>query len=258
MKKLLTIICLLLVSVVAFSQFNAESLLKPRTGKQTLVNDFAGVLTHDQQQALESKLVEFDDSTSTQIAVVVVPDLGGYDISDYAVKLGRAWGVGGKDYNNGVVFIISTGDRKLNISTGYGVEGALPDVTAKHIIDELVVPSFKGNDYYGGIDRGVTAIMQATQGEYKAPADYHKTKGLTPARIIFMIVIIIVILSFLGGGGRGGSFMSRRGYRGFTGPFIFPTGGGGGGGWSGGGGSGGGFGGFGGGSFGGGGASGSW
>lgn len=265
MKKLLHIFFFLLLPVVIFSQsnFDAESLLKPQTGKQQLVNDYAGILTPGQKQALEEKLVQFDDSTSTQIVVVTVPSLGGNEVADYAVKLGRAWGVGGKEFSNGVVLLISTepGNRRLNISTGYGVEGALPDVTASHIINEEIVPKFKGNDYYGGIDSGVDAIIKATRGEYKAPQGYHTKRGLSAGRVIFIIIIIIIFLSIFGrGGGGGGSFMSRRGYRGFTGPFIFPIGGGGGGGWSGGGGSsgGGGFGGFGGGSFGGGGASGSW
>lgn len=226
------------------------------------MNDYANILTAHQKQALEEKLVAFDDSTSTQIAVVIVPDLGGYEVADYAVKLGRAWGVGGKEFSNGVVLLISTepNNRRLNISTGYGVEGALPDVTASHIIRDIIVPSFKGNDYYGGIDRGVDAIISATKGEYKAPPGYRKKPGASAGKIIFIIILIIVFLSIFGrGGGGGGTFMSRRGYRGFTGPFIFPIGGGGSGGWSGGGSSGGGgFGGFGGGSFGGGGASGSW
>ena len=260
MKKLLHIFFLLLLPAIIFSQsnFDAESLLKPQTGKQQLVNDFANILTASQKQALEEKLVQFDDSTSTQIVVVTVPSLGGYEVSDYAVKLGRAWGVGGKEFSNGVVLLISTetGNHRLNISTGYGVEGALPDVTASHIINEVIVPSFKGNDYYGGIDNGIDAIIKATRGEYQAPGGYHKKRGLTAGRVVFIIIIIIVLLSVFGrGGGGGGSFMSRRGFT----PFIFPMGGGGSG-WSGGGGSsgGGGFGGFGGGSFGGGGASGSW
>lgn len=247
---------LLPLTVFPQSNFDAESLLKPQSGKQQLVNDYANVLTPSQKQALEEKLIQFDDSTSTQIAVVIIPNLGGYEVSDYAVQLGRAWGVGGKEFNNGVVLLISKEDRKLNISTGYGVEGALPDVTASHIIRDLIVPSFKGNDYYGGIDRGVDAIIKAVQGEYKAPEGYHKQKGVSVGTILFLVILIIVLLSIFKNNGGGGTFMSRRGYRGFNGPFIFPTGGGG---WGGGGrSSGGGFGGFGGGSFGGGGASGSW
>lgn len=258
MKKLLSIFILLLVNVFAFGQttFNPESLLTPRTGKQELVNDFTNTLTPDQKQALENKLVAFDDSTSTQIAVVIIPSLNGNDIADYNVKLGRAWGVGGKEFSNGVVLLIAKNDRKLNISTGYGVEGALPDITAKHIIDDVIVPNFKGDDYYRGIDEGTDAIIKAVKGEYKAPANYRK-KGRSGSRLIFIIIIIILFLIFSSGNRGGGSFMSRRGFAAWT--IGNMLGGGGGSGWSGGGGgSSGGFGGFGGGSFGGGGASGSW
>ncbi len=263
MKKILSIFLLQFFVIAAFSQtsFDAKALLKPPTGKQKLVNDFANVLTPDQQQALENKLVQFDDSSSTQIAVVIVPNLDGYDVADYAVQLGRAWGVGGKEFNNGVVLLISKEDKKINISTGYGVEGALPDITCKYIIDEIIRPKFRGNDFYGGIDRGTDVIIQAARGEYHAPKDYHKkNKGISLGKIIFLIILMIFIFSAGGGGGRGGSFMSRRGYRGLAGPLLFGGLGGGFGGGSGGGSSGGsgGFGGFGGGSFGGGGASGGW
>lgn len=264
MKRLLSIFILLLVSLLSFSQdkFDLEKLLQQKPNK--LVNDYTTTLTADQQQVLEQKLVAFDDSTSTQIAVVIIPTLNGNDVSDYGVRLGRAWGIGGKERNNGVLLLIvngdkANGDRKLYIGTGYGVEGALPDITAKHIIDDVIVPNFKGDDYYRGIEEGTDAIMQAVKGEYKAPEGYNsrKNKGGI-GRIIFIIIIIVIFLAISGGKGGGGSFMSRRGFAAWTIASML-SGGGRGGGWSGGGGSsGGGFGGFGGGSFGGGGASGSW
>jgi uncharacterized protein len=261
MKKFFSIIIFLLAGTMAFSQesFDPETLLKQKPTQ--LVNDFTRTLTPDQRQALENKLVAFNDSTTTQIAVVIVPTLNGNDISDFNVKLGRAWGVGGKQYNNGIILLIAKDDHKLNIATGYGVEGALPDITAKHIIDEQIVPNFKGNDYYRGIEEGTDAIIQAVKGEYKAPEGYNKSKGRGGGlgRIIFIIIMIVIFLAVSGGKGGGGSFMSRRGFAAWTiGSML--SGGGRGGGWSGGGGgsSGGGFGGFGGGSFGGGGASGSW
>lgn len=241
---------------IAQQKFNPDELLKPRTGKQRLVNDFTNTLTAEQAMALEQKLVMLDDSTSTQIAVVIIPTTGGREIADYNVDLGRAWGVGGKANNNGVILLIAKDDRKLDITTGYGLEGALPDVTAKSIIDDVIVPNFKGNDYYRGIDQGTDAIMAAVRGEYNSPRE-RKSEGGSP--FLFIVIIIVVLLLFSGGGGgKGGSFMSRRGVRGLPGPLFWPTGGGGG--WSGGGGGGGGggFGGFGGGGFGGGGASGSW
>jgi uncharacterized protein len=250
--KKIVFVALLLLTLPVWAQK-----LPARPNPPKLVNDFTNTLTADQAAHLEQKLVEFDDSTSTQIAVVIIASTDGYDISEYNVSLGRAWGVGGKELNNGVVLLVSKNDRKLNIATGYGSEGALPDITCKHIIDDVIVPRFKGNDYFGGINSGTDAIIKALQGEYKAPPGYRSKKGGGVGRMIFIIIVIIVILAMSsGGGGRGGTFMSRRGYRGFSGPTIWWTGGGGSS--SGGGGSGGGFGGFGGGSFGGGGASGSW
>lgn len=258
MKKLFSIFILLLVSVVSFSQdsFDPEKLLTQKPVQ--MVNDFTATLTADQVQALENKLRTFKDSTSTEIAVVIIPSLNGKDIADFNVKLGRAWGVGGKEFSNGVVLLIAKGDRKLNIATGYGVEGALPDITTKHIIDGVIVPNFKGDDYYRGIEEGTDAIIQAVKGEYTAPKSYGKKGTGGSSKFIFIIIAIILFLVFSGGKGGGGSFMSRRGAM----PFILGSllgGGGRGGGWGGGGGgSSGGFGGFGGGSFGGGGASGSW
>ena len=259
MKKILSIFISLLVCAVSFSQesFDPEKLLNQKPAQ--LVNDFTGTLTADQRQALENKLVAFNDSTSTQIAVVIIPSLNGNDISDFNVRLGRAWGVGGKEKNNGVILLIAKGDRKLNISTGYGVEGALPDITAKHIIDDVIVPNFKGDDYYRGIEEGSDAIIQAVKGEYAAPKNYGKKGTGGGGKFIFIIIAIILFLVFSGGKGGGGSFMSRRGAMPFILGSLLGGGGRGGGGWGGGGGgSSGGFGGFGGGSFGGGGASGSW
>lgn len=260
-KQLLIFLLLLSSSMMAFTQDIAiKDIINKPPSPPKLVNDYAKVLTAAQQAALEEKVVQYDKTTSTQIAIVIVNTLEGRDIAEVGTEILRSWGVGGsKNTNNGVVLLIAFKDRRLNISTGYGLEKSLPDITCQQIIDNTIKPNFKGNDYYGGLDAGVDAIIQATKGEYKAPKGYNKKKGLSAGRILFIIILIIVLLSIFGGGGRGGSFMSRRGYRGFNGPFIFPTGGwsggGGGGGWSGGGG---GFGGFGGGSGGGGGASGSW
>lgn len=231
-----------------------------------LVNDFTNTLTQLQQQHLETKLKNYDDTSSNQIAVVVVDKLGGYDPYEYAVALGRKWGVGNKQFNNGVVLLVAVGDRKVFIAPGYGLEGALPDVVCKQIVDYEILPGFRGNDYYGGIEHGTDAIMKAAAGEYKPPKGYAnrgQKEGVPALAVIIAIVFIVIIISRFTGGGGGGSYTSRRGYRddGLPPIFWFPGGGGGGsrggGGWSGGG-SGGGFGGFGGGSFGGGGAGGSW
>ena len=235
-----------------------------RPNPQRLVNDFTNTLTESQKQALEQKLVALDDSTSTQIAVVIVESTNGQTIADYDVELLRKWGVGSKKNNNGVVLLVAKNDRELDITVGYGLEGALTDATSKQIIDDIIVPNFKGNDYYRGIDQGTDAIMQAVRGEFHEERQRTSSGSRGGSSIFFIIIIIVLILIFSGrgGGGNSNNYMSRRG-SGIANALLWSTlfnGGGssGGGGWSGGGGGGGGFGGFGGGSGGGGGASGSW
>jgi uncharacterized protein len=237
--------------------------IPPKPNPPRLVNDFAHVLTADQVGALEQKLVAYDDSTSIQIAIVTVQTTGDYAIEDYALKILRVWGVGNKKTNNGLVIVAAINDHKVYIATGYGMEGSVPDVTAKEIIDNEIVPNFKDNNYYRGLDAAADAVVMASRGEYKAPAGYNRSgngsgKGSIIGIIIFVVIFLLILISRGGGGGgglfRGGGFLpwillsmlnnNGRGSSGF-----------GGGGWSGGGG---GFGGFGGGSGGGGGAGGSW
>jgi uncharacterized protein len=260
MKKL-SLIIFLLFSVCAFAQI--EKIVPDRPTPPRLVNDFAHVLTPEQIDALERKLVAYDDSTSNQIAVVTIQTTNDYAIDDVALGVLRKWGVGNKEKDNGIVILAAIADRKIWIATGYGMEGVVPDITAQTIIDHDILPNFRSGDYYRGFDEAANSIFKAAAGEYKAPEGYgQRGKGsrISTGKIIIAIIILFFILNMFGGGGKGGGFMSRRGYRGFGGPIIFP-GGFGGGGWgsSGGGGfGGGGFGGFGGGGGGGGGAGGSW
>lgn len=260
--KISALIIFLLFSVCAFAQI--EKVIPGRPSPPRLVNDLAQVLTNEQLDELERKLVAYDDSTSNQIAVVTIQTTNDYAIDDVALGLLRKWGVGTKEKDNGIVILAAIADRKIWIATGYGLEGAVPDITAQTIIDHDILPNFRSGNYYRGFDGAVNSIIKAAAGEYRAPEGYNqrgKGSGISFGKIILAIIILFFILSVFGsGGGRGGGFMSRRGYRGLGGPVIFP-GGFGGGGWgsSGGGGfGGGGFGGFGGGSGGGGGAGGSW
>lgn len=249
MKKFLLIFSLL-VSGFVFAQ--VEQILPDRKKPDSLVNDFTNSLTHYQRAELEKKLVAYDDSTSNQVAIVIVESLEGYEANEYATALGRKWGVGNKDFNNGVIVLISTGggdgQRDAYIATGYGLEGAIPDITAKSIVENELIPNLKAGNFYRALDETTDAIIKAAAGEYKAPANYgsKKKKSLPIGSIIFIIIVLLLIF---GGGSTGGTYVSRGGWTGWSG--------GGGGGWSGGS-SGGGFGGFGGGSFGGGGAGGKW
>lgn len=266
MKNFLGIIALL-ISVCVLAQ--DDRAIPNRPSPPRLVNDFTGrFLTEEQVHGLEQKLKAYNDSTSNQVAIVVVESLEGYSADDYAIALGRKWGVGTKDFNNGVVILVSTGggegNRKVSIQVGYGLEGVISDLTTKSIIDNSIIPNFKADNYYRGLDKATDDIITAAAGRYTAPKGYgqKKGKGIGFGAILFIIIMIILFSSR--GGGRGGGMVSRRGYRDFgtgwiLGSLLGGSGGhGGGGGWSGGGGSSGGFGGFGGGSFGGGGSSGSW
>lgn len=252
-KNLLTILSVFFCSI-AFAQIEKELPVKPNPPK--LVVDYTNTLSADQTYALEQKLVAFDDSTSSQISVVIIESTGDRDIADFAFALGRAWGIGNKEFNNGILVLVAKNDRKIFIATGYGLEGALPDALAKQIIANEIRPNFKENDFYRGLDEGTNAIIQAIIGEYKAPDGYHQKdeKGVPG---IVIVIIVIIIISILRRGGGGGGHYNRRGYHRGSGMWLFPGAGGFGGGF-GGGSSGGGFGGFGGGSFGGGGAGGGW
>jgi uncharacterized protein len=227
-----------------------------------LVNDFAKQLNPTEVSALEQKLIAYSDSTSSQIAIVVVPTTGEYPIADYALKLGREWGVGGKGKNNGIVILWASTDRKIYISTGYGMEGAIPDAIAKRIITQVITPEFKNGMYYKGLDKGIDVIFKYATGEYKADPKEQEDGGggISPLLIFIVIfVVILIIISRNKGGGGGGGYRSAG-----AGPIFWPTtySSGGSSGWGGsfggGGGDGGGFGGFGGGSFGGGGAGGDY
>lgn len=236
---------------------------------KTLVTDFTGTLTAAQQQRLENKLVAFDDSSSTQIAVVMLTSVGDYDIADYGVRLAQQWGIGTKGKDNGILLLVAKADRKVTIQTGYGVEGAVPDAIAFQIIRTIITPAFREGDYYAGIDRASDALIAYTKGEFKAEPKKGRGNGNSGGLIMTVIIIAIVIslISSKGGGkGGGGRVIGGRG----SSDLFWLTmlsglgrggnrgGGGFGGGGFGGGSGGGGFGGFGGGGFGGGGASGSW
>jgi uncharacterized protein len=259
-KKLILWLGLMLCISAAFSQELPEK-------SSTLVTDYTNTLSATEKQQLESKLVAFNDSTSTQIAVVMIQSTGEYDINQYGVSLLRAWGIGSKEKNNGVLVLVALKDRKMSIQTGYGAEGALPDIITQQIIQNDMKPRFRENDYYGGLDAATDDIIKYTRGEYKADKKTAARKGDGGGAgfVIIIVIVILIIIFRRGGGGGGGRIIGSRGG---ASPFWWLLAGNmlGGGGrssdsdWGGfsGGGGGGGFGGFGGGSGGGGGSSGSW
>jgi uncharacterized protein len=251
-----------------------------------LVVDAANILPADRKAVLTQKLEAFQQKTHRQLVVATIPDLGGDDIADYGYKLGRAWGVGLKDANNGTILIVAPHERQMRIEAGYGVEGVLTDAYSSVIINSKIRPAFKAGDLPAGIDAGVDAlidILSAPDAEAQAKAqvaiaEWNKThkreqSGGVPIALIFWLIVIAWVV---GGSLLRGRRMGAR-YGGSNWPiFLWAIGDAldhgsrGGGGWGGGGSSGGGgsdggggwgdggFTGGGGGSFGGGGASGSW
>lgn len=265
-KKILLVFTLALTCGLSWAQ---DFPAKPTT----LVTDYTNTLTESQKRILEMKLVAFDDSTSTQVAVVLIKSVGDYDINEYGTMLGRKWGIGQQGKNNGILVLVAIDDHKITIQTGYGDEGALPDAITNQIIQQDIKPHFKQGDYFGGLDLATDHIIKYTKGEYKADPNRKKKdkdSGGGSAGFIIIIVVVILIIVFKNrGGGGGGQIIGRRGGANpfwwfLAGNMLGNSGRGGSdwGGFSGGGGSGGGggggFGGFGGGSFGGGGSSGSW
>lgn len=249
---------------VVFSQDIPDRPVPPR-----LVNDFADMLNSEEVNILERKLVAFNDSTSTQIAIVIVKDLKGYAPSDYAQRLGEKWGVGQKGRNNGILILVKTKtDTKgeVQIATGYGVEGPIPDLACTDIVNNEILPAFRNGDYFGGLDKATTTLMSLARGEFSA-AEYSqspkkKSGKDTPVGFIIIVIIIFIAMISRKSGGKNNKNISTGGL-----PFWLLLGmmgsgrgshSGSWGGFSGGGGGSGGFGGFGGGSFGGGGAGGSW
>jgi uncharacterized protein len=217
-------------------------------------NDYAGLVGAADAQRLDAKLKAFDEQTSNQVVVAVFPELPSPSLEDFTIRTAQSWRAGREKLDNGVVLFVFVKDRKSRIEVGYGLEGALPDVTAKQILDDVMAPRFRASDFAGGLEAAIDAIVAATRGEYKAAPKPAPSQGIDPVVLITIIVILFIVLRIWG---------SSRGWATYTGG-GWGSGGGwssGGGGWSSGGGGwssgGGGFSG-GGGSFGGGGASGSW
>jgi len=257
MKQLAGILLLLISSVLVAQDF------PPMANPPKLVNDYASILSEAQRNSLEQKLVAFDDSTSTQIAIVIINSTNGYSISNYAVELGEKWGVGRDGKDNGVMMVVAIQDRDIFIATGYGLEGALPDALVKRIIENDIKPAFKQESYFEGLDLASTNLLLLSRGEYKG----EKRKPKSFPWIILLVILFFVLLPGVVAVKNAKQYSAlndvpfwtawmllNQARRTHSGRYGGWTSGGGGFGGS----SGGGFGGFGGGSFGGGGAGGSW
>ena len=259
LKKIFSFLLLLLVSSTSINAITDS--IPERPNPPRLVNNLSkqmpDFLSAQDEERLERKLEDFANQTSNQIVIVIVDDLKGLEPYDFAVRLHHNWGVGQAKEDNGIVIVVKPtggkGQRKSTISVGYGLEGAIPDLTAKKIIENELNPNFANGNVFGGLDKTTDVLMALAKGEYNSDQyGQKKSKNRFPKGLIIPIIFLIlfIIARSSGGGGRGGMSMGT-GF--FLGSMMGGRGFGGGGGFGGGS-----SGGFGGGSAGGGGASGSW
>ncbi|MBK6265480.1 TPM domain-containing protein [Marivirga sp. S37H4] len=249
----------------SFSLF-AQTTIPDRPSPPRLVNDYTNTLSTQEKNQLERKLVAYNDSTSTQVAIIIIPTYGEYEPNQFGVQVFEKWGIGQSGKDNGILISVAIEDKKMFINTGYGVEDRITDAASKSIIENYMKPAFRNNDFYKGLNEATTIIFDLAAGKYTADKikdnNVGETIGLGTFLFFFFIIIIIIsrirrVKNHHAGGGRGLGLMTLLMLMGSGGRHggsygDFNSGGGGFGG------GGGGFGGFGGGMTGGGGAGGSW
>jgi len=193
MKRLVLFLLTLCCSALLWAQ------IPPQPDPPRLVNDFAGVLTTEQVNELEQRLVAFNDSTSNVICVVIVNDLGDYSAAEYAYEIGDKWGVRDKKFNNGVVILIKPsspkgGDGDIYIATGYDLEGVLPDAACKRIIEQQFIPELKQGNYYEAIVNGLDVILPAVAGEINVARDDGEDGAFLAGFVLFLFIMIIILI----------------------------------------------------------------
>lgn len=240
MKKInLILIISILILSLSFSSFAINI---PEPTNDFFVNDFADVISEENEQEIMKIGADLYEQTSAQIVVVTVDSLDGYEVNDYALELGREWGVGSKETNNGVVLLLSVNDREVTIQVGYGLEGCLTDAGTGRILDEYAIPYLSNNDFSMGLLEAYKAIAGDVCTEYSIELnpdyqigydDYDYSYSLSSddsdelgGIMLFVstlaLILLILFISKLAGGGSdgsnhgGGTYTGGRGYRGTT------------------------------------------
>ncbi len=175
----------------------AEFAVPANDGFVTVFSD--SVINATQEADLEQTLSDYKKTTSNEIAILVVKSLSGADIADTAVQVGRKWGVGGASQNNGILILLSYDDRQIFIATGYGLEGAVPDIVAKGIVERDMLPNFRNGDYYEGFKEGIDALQKHIGGEYTASRYTSVTEAAWfPFLLFFGFIALQVLAAVLG------------------------------------------------------------
>ena len=256
MGKIIVSVFILLFTLMGRSTAIAQDFLPERP--VGMVNDFADMLTSSEEQRLESKLQSYRDTTTNAFVIATLESLEGYTRQEIATTLFNNWRMWEGERYNGVLILVSEQDREMQIEIGYGLEGAIPDAMANRIVNNILVPNFKDNNFYRGLDEATSAMIQLAAGEFEGFPQSEEDIDIPIDLILFFIILIFFLISrgggrgkrrrrhtlgssgilFYGGGfgggfgGGGSGFSGGGGFGGFSGGGGFGSGGGGaGGGW---------------------------
>lgn len=174
---------------------NAELAVPPLS---SAVTDLSGLLTAAQKNELEQRLRAFSAQKGSQVAILIVPTTKPETVEQYAIRVAENWKLGRKGIDDGVLILLASADREVRIEVGYGLEGPLPDVTAKRIIEEVMIPYFKQNDYFGGLKAGADRVIGVIEGEALPPPAQQRTQANGAAGFEGFVPIFFVIVAFLG------------------------------------------------------------
>lgn len=165
------------------------------------VNDYTETLSASDKSAIENTLINFKNETTNEIVIVLISNLSGDTIENFANELFREWGIGDGEKNNGILVLIAKDERKARIEVGYGLEGAVPDILAKRILDDEILSQVKEGNYSIGLTQGVNALMSATRGEY-IPTQHidntDETIGFSSAIVFFVLILFSWLAAILG------------------------------------------------------------
>jgi uncharacterized protein len=182
--------------VMLFASGSLRAELVPVPALQQRVTDLTQTLTPDQQSQLEAKLAAFEQQKGSQIAVLIVPSTKPEEIEQYSIRVVDAWKLGREKPDDGVLLLVAKDDRKMRLEVGYGLEGAIPDLIAKRIISEIMAPSFRQGDYYGGINNALEQVMKLISGEQlPAPAQARPGGG----KLMDMLYVVLIGAFVVGG-----------------------------------------------------------
>lgn len=182
-----------LIACVLLLAFGFASAEVPVPPLQKRVTDLTGTLTPSQQSKLEQELASFEAQKGSQIAVLIIPTTEPETIEQYAIRVADKWKLGRKGVDDGALLLVAKDDHALRIEVGYGLEGVIPDAIAKRVISEIMLPYFKQNDYFGGIDAGVTRLIRLVDGEPLPPpskkdVSWSSFEDFLP--VAFMVIVV--------------------------------------------------------------------